>query len=115
MTPATERVAARHGLTLVYWTIDTHDWRGDAAAEMIARARGSLVPGAVVLMHDALGPGALRAGAQNTLDLIAPLVATARERGLTVGALAPIAALDRISGAERPAQATRLPALVGGR
>ncbi len=88
VTPATERVAARHGLELVGWTIDTHDWRGDAAGEMLARAKPALTPDAIVLMHDALGPGALRAGAQNTLELIAPLVGAARERGLSVGALA---------------------------
>ncbi len=89
VTTATERVAARHGLELVGWTIDTHDWRGDPAEEMLARARPALAPGAIVLMHDALGPGALRAGCQSTLELIAPLVVAVRERGLTVASLAP--------------------------
>ena len=43
-TAATERVAARHGLTLVDWTLDTHDWRGDPASAMFARARRSSRP-----------------------------------------------------------------------
>ncbi len=87
-TAATEAVAARHGLTLVGWTLDTHDWRGDLASAMFARARPQLTPGAVVLMHDALGPGALRAGCHSTVELIEPLVIAARARGLRVEPIA---------------------------
>lgn len=86
-TPASERVAARHGLALVHWSIDTHDWRGDSAAAMLSRARAQLHGGAVVLMHDALGPGALRLGAQNTVELLPALIAAGRSAGLNVGAL----------------------------
>jgi peptidoglycan-N-acetylglucosamine deacetylase len=84
-TPATIRVAKRHGLTLVNWTIDTHDWRGDPAAVMLARARAQLVDGGVVLMHDGLGPGAMRVGCENTVELLKPLVAAAKSEGLEVG------------------------------
>jgi peptidoglycan/xylan/chitin deacetylase (PgdA/CDA1 family) len=93
-TTASERVAARHGLTLVHWTIDTHDWRGDPAHAMLARAREQLAAGAVVLMHDGLGPGAMRSGCENTVELLAPLIAAARARGLEL----PVAAVPRISG-----------------
>jgi peptidoglycan/xylan/chitin deacetylase (PgdA/CDA1 family) len=86
-TEASERIAARHGLALVGWTIDTHDWRGDDAATMLARAESQLAPGAVVLMHDALGPGSRRSDLRNTLELLAPLTGAARARGLVVGAL----------------------------
>jgi peptidoglycan-N-acetylglucosamine deacetylase len=89
VTPASRRVAARHRLTLVHWSIDTHDWRGDPALAMLARARGQLAPGAIVLMHDGLGPGALRSGCQNTLELLAPLIAAARARGLAPAAAGP--------------------------
>ena len=88
-TPASERVAARHGLTLVHWTIDTHDWRGDPALAMLARARRQLAPGVIVLMHDGLGPGAMRSGCENTAELLLPLIAAARARGLTPPALVP--------------------------
>jgi peptidoglycan/xylan/chitin deacetylase (PgdA/CDA1 family) len=87
-TAATQAVAERHGLTLVDWTLDTHDWRGDLASTMFARARSQLTPGAVVLMHDALGPGALRAGCHSTVELIEPLVIAARARGLRVQPIA---------------------------
>jgi peptidoglycan-N-acetylglucosamine deacetylase len=86
-TAATERMAARHGLRLVDWTIDTHDWRGDASATMLERAAALLGDGAIVLMHDALGPGARRAGVEETVGLIAPLVALARGRGLRLDVL----------------------------
>jgi peptidoglycan/xylan/chitin deacetylase (PgdA/CDA1 family) len=108
-TTATGAVATRLGLTLVDWTLDTHDWRGDPASTMFARARHQLVPGAVVLMHDALGPGARRAGCQSTVELIEPLVVAARTDGLRVQPIAaalartgvaPVAALGgRVSAA----------------
>lgn len=90
-TTATKRVAERHGLSLIGWTIDTRDWRGDAASAMLARADTQLAPGAVVLMHDALGPGSRRGDVRNTLELLGPLIAAARARGLSVGALPALA------------------------
>jgi peptidoglycan-N-acetylglucosamine deacetylase len=87
-TEASERVAARHGLSLIDWTIDTHDWRGDSVATMLAFARARLEHGGIVLMHDGLGPGAQRIGVQNTVELLLPLIAAARAAGLSVGSLA---------------------------
>ncbi|HEX5848701.1 MAG TPA: polysaccharide deacetylase family protein [Rubrobacter sp.] len=82
VTPATEEVARIHGLTLVGWTADTEDWRGDNPQEMLLRIESKLVPQAVVLMHDGIGPGATRGGCRMTVDLIAQLVYRARNRGL---------------------------------
>lgn len=81
-TGATARVAARLGLRLVRWAIDTHDWRGDAAEAMLAAARPELAGGGAVLMHDAIGPGARRAGCENTLELVPALVAAGRADGV---------------------------------
>jgi peptidoglycan/xylan/chitin deacetylase (PgdA/CDA1 family) len=75
--PWTDRVAARAGLRLVDWDVDTLDWRGDSAEEMLARIAPELYPGAVVLAHDGLGPGALRTGCAETVKLIR-LLATGR-------------------------------------
>jgi peptidoglycan-N-acetylglucosamine deacetylase len=83
-TQASERVARDHRLRLVDWTIDTHDWRGDLPAAMLAAARARLASQAVVLMHDALGPGARRVGCENTLALIEPLLSIAHEDGFAV-------------------------------
>jgi peptidoglycan-N-acetylglucosamine deacetylase len=86
-TDATHRVAERLGLQLVHWSIDTHDWRGDEPQAMLDRMRSQLADGGAILMHDALGPGARRAGCQNTVALLPALVAAARAQGVP---LAPI-------------------------
>jgi len=75
------------GLALTGWTLDTHDWRGDGAAAMLAAIAPGLVDGAVVLAHDGLGPGARRTDAAETVALIGPLVAAARAAGLEPAAL----------------------------
>jgi peptidoglycan-N-acetylglucosamine deacetylase len=82
VTPATGEAARKHGLTLVGWTADTGDWRGDASGEMVSRVEGNLLPRAIVLMHDGIGPGATRDGCVMTVDAISPLVSLARSRGL---------------------------------
>jgi peptidoglycan-N-acetylglucosamine deacetylase len=87
VTPATEEVARKNLLTLVGWTADTRDWRGDAPDEMLARVEGHLLPQAIVLMHDGIGPGATRDGCADTVDLVRPLVSLVRSRGLEPGPL----------------------------
>lgn len=79
--PWTAEIAKRYGLRLVHWTVDTHDWRGDRAAEMFAATRQRLGPGAVVLAHDGIGPGARRENSAETIayvDLIARYAAMRR-------------------------------------
>ncbi len=110
-TAATRRVAERLGLTLVGWTLDTHDWRGDPASAMFARARHQLRPGAVVLMHDALGPGARRAGCHSTVELVEPLVVAARASGLRVRPL--VEGSDVIGASEGSRSAAKQAVLAG--
>jgi peptidoglycan/xylan/chitin deacetylase (PgdA/CDA1 family) len=81
-TDASYRVAERLGLRLVRWSIDTHDWRGDEPQAMLDHARSQLAGGGVILMHDALGPGARRVGCQNTLTLLPQLAAVSRAAGV---------------------------------
>jgi peptidoglycan-N-acetylglucosamine deacetylase len=88
-TDASVRVAERLGLQLVRWSIDTHDWRGEEPQAMLAHACAHLVDGGSVLMHDALGPGARRAGCQNTLALLPALAAAARAHGLAFDPMRP--------------------------
>ena len=87
VTPATEDVARKRGLTLVGWTADTEDWRGGTPDEMLGRVEEKLGPQAVVLMHDGIGPGARRDSCAMTVDAIVPLVSLARSRGLEPGLL----------------------------
>jgi peptidoglycan/xylan/chitin deacetylase (PgdA/CDA1 family) len=77
-------LAGAHGLALCRWSADTRDWRGDRAEAMLAAVAPLAVPGAVVLMHDGLGPGALRPGCGQTVALIGPLAELARSRGLAL-------------------------------
>jgi peptidoglycan/xylan/chitin deacetylase (PgdA/CDA1 family) len=79
---ASGRVAQKFGLRLVGWSIDTHDWRGDEPQSMLVHVRERLADGRTVLLHDALGPGALRRDCANTTALLPGLIAAARERGL---------------------------------
>jgi peptidoglycan-N-acetylglucosamine deacetylase len=83
-TDATRRLAAEHGLRLWGWNVDTHDWRGDDVRRMFGAldAQGGLRDGDVILMHDALGPGALREGCAETVALTELLLAEAEADGL---------------------------------
>jgi peptidoglycan/xylan/chitin deacetylase (PgdA/CDA1 family) len=81
--PWSAELAGAYGLRVVGWDADTHDWRGDDAATMLAAVAPQLDDGCVVLAHDALGPGCRRDGCEQTVALIGPLVDAARERGLT--------------------------------
>ncbi len=85
--PWSEVVAKEFGLRIVGWTVDTHDWRGDPAADMFSASRESLCSRAIVLAHDGIGPGARRADAEETLEFVTLAAAHARRRGLKLEAL----------------------------
>ncbi len=87
VAPWTRAIADQHGLTLTGWTVDTHDWRGDGAAEMFTAIEPELIPGSIVLAHDGIGPGARRADARETVDLVARVAVHARRAGLPLVAL----------------------------
>jgi peptidoglycan/xylan/chitin deacetylase (PgdA/CDA1 family) len=85
--PWTAQIARDHDLRLIGWTVDTHDWRGDSAAEMFEATRADLTDGAVVLAHDGVGPGARRDGAGATLDYVALVGKHAARHGLRLEAM----------------------------
>jgi peptidoglycan/xylan/chitin deacetylase (PgdA/CDA1 family) len=87
--PWSRAVAAERGLRLTGWTADTHDWRGDDAASMLAAIAPDLEPNAIVLMHDGIGPGARRRACRETVLLLEPLCAAVRDRGWAVGPRSP--------------------------
>ena len=85
LADCTPELAAERDLQIVGWTIDTHDWRGDTAADMLEAL--TLEPGGIVLAHDGIGTGARRADARETAALVGPLVEAARACGLRPGPL----------------------------
>lgn len=89
--PWTEQLAAERGLTLVGWDLDPEDWAGPSAETMLGRLRPGLRPGAIVLLHDGVGPGSRRTTAAQTAALVAPLVAAIRAVGCEPGALSDVA------------------------
>ena len=54
------KIAARHRLHIVRWTVDSGDWRGDDAETMLATLQPELRDGAIVLMHDGASRRATR-------------------------------------------------------
>ena len=65
----TSEIAEERGLTIVGWSADTHDWRGETAAEML-EALKPLKDGDIVLAHDGVGSGARRSTARATAELV---------------------------------------------
>jgi peptidoglycan/xylan/chitin deacetylase (PgdA/CDA1 family) len=115
------RVARERGRQLIRWSYDTVDYRGLSAARMLEFARDGggpdpSVPGgaalradSIVLMHDSRRYSSTpEGGAQGTVELVAPLVEYARERGWELGTLD-----ERVEpaahGADSPAAAFLLP------
>ncbi len=83
-TPA---LAAHHDLLLTGWSADTHDWRGDSAADMLAAIDHQIGDGAIVLAHDGTGPGVRRDGCAETVKLVGLVARRAAARGLSLVAL----------------------------
>ncbi|MDQ3934581.1 MAG: GNAT family N-acetyltransferase [Actinomycetota bacterium] len=79
--PWTKTLAKRHRLKLADWSIDPRDWEGALAGELLARIGREARPGGTLLLHDGLGPGAARADASQTAELIEPLIDQIRLRG----------------------------------
>ena len=87
LTGAALGAAGRLGLTPVLWTAWGQDWIARATPDSVYRTvLDDLAGGGTVLLHDSdvtSVPGSWRA----TLGALPRLVATCRERGLTVGPL----------------------------
>ncbi len=66
------RLAQALGYRICYWSIDSDDWQGLAAADMSRKILAELHPGAVVLFH---------AHAAHTAELLPGLIADIRRQG----------------------------------
>ncbi|HEU5109641.1 MAG TPA: polysaccharide deacetylase family protein [Micromonosporaceae bacterium] len=73
-------LAGEQGLAEVLWTVDTRDWAGAGAADIVDAA-ATLTDGDIILMHDL--------GYQATIDAVAPILAGLAARDLRPGRIVP--------------------------
>jgi peptidoglycan/xylan/chitin deacetylase (PgdA/CDA1 family) len=86
-TESSQQIASENHLRIVGWTLDTHDWRGDSAEAMLDATEPGIRPGAIVLAHDGIGPGAQREDIAETLRYVERAAAVAERAGLSLEAL----------------------------
>ena len=87
LAPSSRAIARQAKLRIVGWDHDTHDWRGDSAPDMFARARTHFRPGKVLLAHDGIGPGARRDDVRETIAFTSMVGEHAARHGLALEAL----------------------------
>jgi peptidoglycan/xylan/chitin deacetylase (PgdA/CDA1 family) len=81
--PATWMSARRRGYRMAAWTTGVWDTAEPGVETIVARTAKALVPGAVILLHDADGWDSTRARPQ-TVEAIPGICAAARDRGLSL-------------------------------
>ncbi|SDB98015.1 Peptidoglycan/xylan/chitin deacetylase, PgdA/CDA1 family [Succiniclasticum ruminis] len=72
--------AAAQNLTVVNWSVIPRDWTGIDSQEIFRRVMDKADDGAIVLLHDGDSPG-YKASRQATVDAVAPLIDSLREKG----------------------------------
>lgn len=72
--------AAAQNLTVVNWSVIPRDWTGIDSQEIFRRVTDKAEDGAIVLLHDGDSPG-YKASRQATVDAVAPLIDSLREKG----------------------------------
>jgi peptidoglycan-N-acetylglucosamine deacetylase len=73
--PATVRAFARLAKRLVLWDVNSYDWKGRPAKEIVERVLERAKNGSIILMHEA------RAGGEVTIQAVRMLVPALRARG----------------------------------
>lgn len=72
--------AAAQNLTVINWSVIPRDWTGIDSQEIFRRVMDKAEDGAIVLLHDGDSPG-YKASRQATVDAVAPLIDSLREKG----------------------------------
>jgi peptidoglycan-N-acetylglucosamine deacetylase len=73
--PATVRAFTRLAKRLVLWDVNSYDWKGRPAQEIVERVLDRVKNGSIVLMHEA------REGGEVTIEAVRMLVPALRARG----------------------------------
>lgn len=90
--------AAAQNLTVVNWSVIPRDWTGIDSQEIFRRVMDKADDGAIVLLHDGDSPG-YKASRQATVDTVAPLIDSLREKGYHLVSLE-----EYIQAEKRPGQ-----------
>ena len=77
-SPWTVRAFRRLAKRLVLWDVNSYDWKGTSALEIVARVLARARPGSIILMHEA------REGGEVTIEAVRLLVPALRARGLAL-------------------------------
>ena len=72
--------AVAQSLTVVNWSVIPRDWTGIDSQEIFRRVMDKADDGSIVLLHDGDSPG-YKASRQATVDAVAPLIDSLREKG----------------------------------
>jgi peptidoglycan/xylan/chitin deacetylase (PgdA/CDA1 family) len=74
-SPRNVRVFRRLRKRLVLWDVNSFDWKGKPAREVVERVLGRAQAGSIILMHEA------REGGETTIEAVRMLVPALRARG----------------------------------
>jgi peptidoglycan/xylan/chitin deacetylase (PgdA/CDA1 family) len=74
-SPWTVRAFTRLAKRLVLWDVNSYDWKGKSAREVVDRVLDRARPGSIILMHEA------REGGATTIEAVRMLVPALRARG----------------------------------
>ena len=69
------RAFARLAKRLVLWDVNSYDWKGKPAAQVVERVLERTRPGSIILMHEA------RDGGEETIEAVRLLIPALRARG----------------------------------
>jgi peptidoglycan-N-acetylglucosamine deacetylase len=77
-SPRNVRVFDRSGKRTVLWDVNSFDWEGKTAHEIVDRVLSRVRPGSIILLHEA------RSGGDTTVEAVRLLVPALRERGFEI-------------------------------
>ena len=86
--------AAKQKLTVVNWSVIPRDWTGIDKQEIYNRVTDNAENGAIVLLHDGDSPF-YKASRQATVDAVAPIIDSLREKGYHLVSLEEYALMKR--------------------